>query len=165
MTKSLYTTADTKKVREYLLEEQSGYDALTSLVIPEGQAVLDHNHKTQHVRAVLHRQTNASLGKIENIWTRYLSYWYPGTLDGFLRQAAEYLCNPDDQRWYHPGWIKRVKADFNKLKASQQSSVLSTFGESGKNGAERKSAFNKVILTKQYGFDRIASVIELAKEQ
>ena len=67
----LYTTKDVQKVREKLYEEQEGVDPITGLIIPANQKVLDHCHDSQFVRAVLHRQTNAVLGKIENLETLY----------------------------------------------------------------------------------------------
>ena len=117
MTTNLYTSKDVQKVRDQLTKEQDNLDRLTSLPIPDKQHVLDHNHETQYVRGVLHRQVNAALGKIENIWKRYLSTWYPGDLQMFLRQSAQYLELPDDKRWYHPAWIKKIKTEFNKLNA------------------------------------------------
>ena len=74
--KHLYTTKDVQKVREQLYREQEGIDPITKLPIPDKQKVLDHGHSNHYVRAVLHRQTNAVLGKIENLWTRYLSWWF-----------------------------------------------------------------------------------------
>ena len=71
--KHLYTTKDVAEVRTLLKERQSNIDPITGLDIPSKQHVLDHNHNTQFVRAVLHRQSNAVLGKIENLWSRYLA--------------------------------------------------------------------------------------------
>ena len=94
----LYSSKDVAKVREKLYNEQGGKDALTGLPLDYKQAVTDHNHNTQYVRGVLHRQCNAVLGKIENLWTRYLSYWFEGTLSDFLRKAADYIERKDDHR-------------------------------------------------------------------
>lgn len=161
----LYSPAEVKKVRESLLKEQKGKDALTHLDIPQGQAVLDHNHKTQFVRGVLHRQSNAVLGKIENLWTRYLSYWYSGTLSDFLRKTADYIERKDDHRYLHPGWIKKVQTEFNKLKAKEQDRVLLSLGETeGKNPLERKKKMQKLILTKKFTFDTLMASINNAKE-
>jgi hypothetical protein len=157
----LYTPTDVKKVREQLLIEQDGLCAITGLEIPPKQACLDHSHQTQKVRAVAHRQSNAALGKLENIATRYLSYWYPGKLSDFLRQCAAYLENSNEDRWYHPGWIKRVKADFNKLNETQKKSVLSKLGQpEGNNTKERKELFGKVVLDRGLGFEKISSAIK-----
>lgn len=165
MSKSLFNTADVKKVRESLLEEQDGKDTLTGLEIPNSQAVLDHNHNTMFVRSVLHRQANATLGKLENLWTRYLSWWYPYDLPTFLEQCAAYLRKKDDERYIHPAWLKLVKTDFNKLSTDQQKKVLKSLGQpEGKNLAERKKSFNKALLTKQHNFDTIRNLINQSKE-
>lgn len=154
-TETLYDTKDVKRVREKLFKEQGGVDLITQLPIPEGQAVLDHNHKTQYVRGVLHRQSNAVLGKLENLWTRYLSWWYNGTLSTFLRRAADYLEQPDDKRYVHPGWIKKVNTSFNKLNATEQNKVLRNLKfESGSNPANRKKLFNQAIKSKQFTYDQ-----------
>lgn len=161
MTSELYTTTDVKRIREQLLKEQQGIDLLTGEVIAQGQAVTDHNHKTQYVRGVISRQANAVLGKIENLWTRYLSYWYNGTLPEFLRQCADYLERPEDTRYVHPAWVKRVTIDFCKLNVKGQTAVLHTLGTTqGKNAAERKKLFDKAIKTKQFTYQYIAALIQ-----
>lgn len=161
MTIDLYNPTDVKKVREQLTEEQDNLDVLTGLPIEPKQHCLDHNHDTMKVRAVLARQSNAALGKIENIWTRYLSYWYPHDLPTFLEQSAAYLRRPDDDRFHHPHWIKKINTEFNKLKESQKDSVLEALGSTrGKNGAERKKLFQAVILTKQFTYDTLSFIID-----
>jgi hypothetical protein len=165
MTRTLYNQKDVTEVRGILTTQQNNKDAVTGLDIPVKQQVLDHNHKTQFVRAVLHRQVNAALGKIEGIWTRYLSYWYPYSLSHFLRQVADYLEKPDDTRWIHPGWKKRAKADFNKLTAAQRKDVLTyLIGESKeKNDSERKDKFSK-LLNGMFGYDTIRIALDRVKE-
>lgn len=160
-TKDLYTTSDVKKVREALLLEQNNLDSVTGLEIPQKQAVLDHCHNSQYVRAVLHRQVNASLGKIENLWIRYLKHWYPYDLSTFLRQCADYIEKEPDKRFYHPGWIKKVNASFNKLSAKEQDRVLTALGSvKGSNSTQRKELFKRKLLTKSFSFDTIKSFIE-----
>jgi hypothetical protein len=156
LTKELYTATDTKKVREQILQEQQGKDALTGLDIPKGQAVLDHNHSSQFVRAVLHRQSNVVLGKLENAYTRYLKYWYPDDLSTFLRHCADYLEKGDDIRFIHPAWIKKVQTEFNKLKESDKDILLVELGiGKGSNAKERKDLFRKAILKKQFTFEEL----------
>lgn len=160
-TKELYTTADVKAVREQLLVEQENLDAVTGLEIPPKQAVLDHCHNTQHVRAVLHRQVNAGLGKIENLWIRYLKHWYPYDLPTFLRQCADYIEKEPDKRYYHPGWLKKVNTAFNKLPAKEQDRVLTALGSAkGTNSIQRKELFKRKLLTKSFSFDTIKFLIE-----
>lgn len=162
MSESLYTTNDVKKVREKLLEEQDGKDLATGLEIPKGQAVLDHNHSTQYVRGVLHRQTNAVLGKIENLWTRYLGWWYNGTLPEFLRKLADYLERPDNQHYVHPGWIKRVSIDFGKLGAYAQTCVLKEMSVDAnpKNATERRKLFQKTIVKNKLKYEFVKGLLD-----
>ena len=164
-TKELYTTAEVKAVREQLLAEQQNLDAVTGLEIPPKQAVLDHCHNTQFVRAVLHRQVNAGLGKMENVWTRYLKHWYPYDLSTFLRQCADYIEKKPDTRYYHPGWIKKVNSAFNKLPAKQKEKVLAALNlETGTNDTQRKEKFRQGVLTREFTFDTIATIIKKAQE-
>lgn len=161
----LYTPADVKAVREKLLKEQKGKCKLTGMDIPAGQGVCDHNHATQYVRGILHRQGNAALGKLENIYIRFLKWWYPGTLADFLRQAADYVEQPDDKRYVHPGWIKRVTTDFRACTAAQQSSVLHGMGvPDGKNSKERLAAFSKHIKQKKLSYEEIKEIIKRSKD-
>lgn len=156
----LYTAADVKKVRELILKKQNGYCALTKEIIPAKQAVLDHSHKSNYVRAVLHRQANAALGKIENLYVRYLSYWYNGTLPQFLRECAEYLEQDHAQDYLHPGWLKSIKTKFNKLNSRQKEFVLVYFGYScGKNDKERKDIFAKLVLNRSLDYKTILAKI------
>lgn len=164
MTTELYNVKDVTKVREQLIKEQNNLDAITGLEIEPKQHVLDHSHKTQRVRAVLSRQTNAALGKIEGMWIRYLSYWYPHDLPTFLRQVADYLERKEDNRWYHPGWLKRITVDFNKLSADQKKNVLKEMNSpDGRNNTQRVELFRKLVLTKEYTFPIIQNMINKQK--
>lgn len=157
----LYTTKDVAQARKILLEEQNSIDPITGLVIPEKQAVLDHDHTTQYVRAVLHRQTNSVLGKIENLWVRYLGWWYTGTLPQFLRGCADYLEREQPRRYVHPKFQKRLQTDFNKLPEASKRSVLRLLGSSeGSNAAERKKLFASVLKSKFYTFEKVQELIK-----
>lgn len=160
----LYTTKDVQKVREQLYKDQEGLDPITGLLIPEKQKVLDHDHSNHFVRAVLHRQTNAVLGKIENLWTRYLSYWYTGTLSDFLRGCADYIEKEHPKEYLHPSFIKHLQVQFNKLNEKQKQNVLSYFGEqNGCNGTQRKLYFKKFILKRTHSMNEILEVIQKEK--
>ena len=157
----LYTANDVKKVREKLYKEQGGIDLITGLEIPDKQAVLDHCHDSQYVRAVLHRQTNAVLGKIENLEMRYLSWWFDGTLSDFLRGCADYLDKEHEQKYLHPAFIKKLQIQFNKLNEKQKQDVLRELGEEiGCNGKERKVLFRKCILKKKHTMQEILDIIK-----
>lgn len=63
--------AEVKKVREELLRRQGGVCALSRYPLDPKDAVLDHDHRTGHIRGVLHRGVNSLLGKLENNHGRY----------------------------------------------------------------------------------------------
>ena len=163
--KHLYTTKDVQKVREQLYRDQEGIDPITGLPIPDKQKVLDHDHSNHYVRAVLHRQTNAVLGKIENLWTRYLSWWFTGTLSDFLRGCADYIEKEHPKEYLHPAFIKSLQVQFNKLNEKQKQNVLSNFGlEKCCNGHQRKVIFKKFILKRTHSMTEILDVIKKEKQ-
>jgi hypothetical protein len=162
----LYNTKDVKETREKLYEDQMKVCALTNAKIDPKDAVLDHDHNTQVVRGVLHRQANAALGKIENVWKRYLSTWYHGDIKRFLMDCHEYLQHEQlygKKKYYHPAWIKRVCIDFNKLDEKTKESVLKKMKVEGdfKNSTDRKKAFRKAVLTRKYGYDTIRLLLPM----
>ena len=162
----LYTPKDVARVRELLYNEQGRTDLLTGLPLDKTKWVTDHSHQTQFVRGVLHRQSNVVLGKLENLWTRYLSYWYPGTLQDFLRQCATYLDRKPDTRFLHPAWLKRASTDFNTLSEGSKRAVLRSMNlPEGGNSTERKKAFQKALLTRKWTFTEVQNLIALSKVQ
>lgn len=164
--KHLYTPTDVAKIRKILYEEQGGKDALTGLPLDYKQSVTDHNHKTQYVRGVLHRQCNAVLGKIENLWTRYLSYWYEGTLSEFLRRAADYIEKEDDHRYLHPGWVRKSQTMFNTLTEGDKKAVLEALGKSqGGNSTERKKLFKSALMTRKFTYEQVKQMINNSKQE
>lgn len=168
MTKELFNSKDVAAVRKEMLREQDGKCLLTGQDIPENKAVLDHDHSTQYVRGVLHRQANAALGKIENICKRYLTAdWYDGNLITFLKETIAYLERVEDNRYYHPGWIKKVKTEFRKLNSTQQVRLLRQFEvETGlNNSTTRLKAFSKLVLTRKYGYVTMLTAITTVKGQ
>ena len=161
----LYTTKDVQKVREKLYKEQEGIDPITKLPIPDKQKVLDHDHSNHYVRAVLHRQTNAVLGKIENLWVRYLAWWFTGTLSDFLRGCADYIEKEHPKEYLHPAFIKSLQVQFNKLNEKQKQNVLFKFNEhNGCNTKERRLIFKKFILKRTHSMNEILEVIQKEKE-
>lgn len=165
MTTSLYNTKDIADVRQALTIEQNNLDKLTGLTIATKQHCLDHCHKTMRVRGVLDRQSNAALGKLENVFTRHLGYWYPYDLQTFLRASADYLDLEEDKRWYHSAWQKKIVTLFNKLPTKQQDTVLQYFHQpKGSNSVERKEYFKKIVADKSIGFDIIRNAILQVKE-
>lgn len=166
MTIDLYNSKDKQVVRELLTKEQNNLCAITGLPIEPKQHILEHAHDDQMlIRGVTSRQANSALGVIERAWTRYLKWWYNGTLSDFLRQCANYLEKPHDTRWRHDMWIKKVNTAFNKLNESTKDKVLNALGcDKCKNATERKKAFQSAILTKQFSYDTLCDFINNAKE-
>jgi hypothetical protein len=163
--KELYTPAEVKVVREQLLLEQNGKDKLTGLQLNPKDSVTDHNHKTHFVRGILHRQSNAVLGKIENMWTRYLKYWYNGTLSDFLRKAADYLELPDDKRFVHPGWLKAMVTKFRALTEKEKADVLSGMGKTDKkNSALRIQEFKTALNSRQFTLTQMEHLFQKVKD-
>lgn len=153
MSKTLYNTKDVAAVRIDLLKQQNGLDALTRLPLDPKDGVLDHDHDKDTVRGVIHRQANAALGKIENLYKRYLSYWYPGTFREFLERAVDYIEMDGghvDPTTYHPSWIRRAQRNFLKKPAAIQNEVLIDMGiqkgELPRNAEGRKKAFRSILL-------------------
>lgn len=164
-TEDLYTAKDVERVRKFLTEEQNNCCAITSIELAPKQHCLDHAHdENQFVRGVAHRQANSALGKLEGVYTRYLSYWYPGKLSDFLRQCAAYLEQPHDERFRHNGWIKKAKTMFNALNEKQKDQVLKELGyDTGSNGKQRKEIFAKLVLDRSLGYDTIRKTIKEAQ--
>ena len=171
----LYTTADVKQVREQLYKEQQGRCAMTKQAVLLKDCHLDHRHDSkQYVRATLYKQSNMALGKIENLWTRYLAYWYKGDLKQFLRQTADYLEATESQppRWRHTGWQNKLKTLYNSLKEQDKEKVLCLLNERSKalyepssNGKERKEKFSRLVLDRSLGFDVILRCINEVKNK
>ena len=89
MPRTRLTAAQVKLFRETLLKKQGGKCALCGEKIQPGEAVLDHDHKTGHCRAVLHRGCNAMLGHIENNAPRH-KLSSAARLSSFCRNLVKY---------------------------------------------------------------------------
>ncbi len=118
-------TKDIKKVREDLLMSQSNKCAICGNIVED--PVLDHDHKTGLIRAVLHRQCNAFLGRIENNAIRHGIK----DLDSFLTNCSNYLIthSTDQTGLFHPTYKtteekkerakKRAKKAYQKRKLNK----------------------------------------------
>lgn len=165
----LYTPADVAKVRTLLYKEQDGLCGLAQIPVLLKDCHLDHRHNDEQlVRGTLYKQSNMVLGKLESLWIRYLSYWYPHDLPTFLRMAADYLertTNKPDKRYRHPGWMKRLQVMFNKLTTKQRDTVLAQLGynERCTNDTQRKKVFAALLKDKNLGYTKILTAIDLTK--
>ena len=83
------------------LLEQKGRCALCRQPIANGEAVYDHDHKTGHCRAVLHRGCNAQLGHIENNMPRN-KLTNIAKLTAFLSSIPEYISRDWTDQPLHP---------------------------------------------------------------
>lgn len=167
MTIQLYNQKDINTVREQILNDQNECCLITDVLLQSKDAVLDHDHETMFVRGVIHRQANAALGKIENIYKRYLAHWYNGDLTDFLADAIEYIDGTRfNQTYYHPHWIKKCKTEFNKLNEREKSLVLKRMGieTTLNNSKERKLAFGKALMTKKYKYKTVMNWIKHENE-
>lgn len=158
--RDLYSAKDIAEVRALLSKEQNGLSKLTGLPLVE--PCVDHLHDIeQFVRAVINSKENVALGAIENLYVRYIKYWYSGTYPEFLRQVADYLEAPVDRRFRHPGWLNKAKVEFNKLSEGKKDKVLVDLGKStGTNGAERKKLFAQAVLNKELGYNAVFDAIK-----
>jgi hypothetical protein len=80
-------TKEVAECRTNMLQTQHSRCALCQLPCSAEQAVLDHDHSTGAIRAVLHRSCNALLGRLENNYRRFGIQ----NLAAFCNGAAPYL--------------------------------------------------------------------------
>lgn len=113
-------TSEINGLRELLLEEQMDICPLCSLIITKDKAVLDHNHKTGHIRAVLHRGCNTMLGQIENNLKRN---GISNPLE-FLIGCSHWIQNEPDTGLIHPTHLtpeeKQIRVKTRAKKAYQK---------------------------------------------
>ena len=72
-------------------------------------AVVDHCHDTGLIRGVLHRQSNAWAGKIENSWKRFGQNNSKVSLPDALRALADYLENARTDVMHPVGLTQKCK--------------------------------------------------------
>lgn len=156
---SLYTASDIKRVKDELVKQQKGIDPILKEPFKEVVAT-DHDHTSQHIRSALNRNTNAFEGLVTNAYKRCLQWLTDKPLPEILRNLADYLEKDYSHNPYHPKWMKRVAIDFNKLKEGDKDKVLVELGsDAGSNGAERKKLFQKLVLNRDLGYEKIRDTI------
>lgn len=156
----LYNTKEVAETRKKLYEEQGGIDKLTGIPLEYKDSVTDHDHKTQYVRGIIHRQVNAVVGKVENMYIRYIKWWCSIPLPELLRKIADYLELPQDKRYVHPSWLKACQSKFNALDEKSKAAVLKDMAlHDGKNGKERKEIFRKGLLSRRYTLTQIENIL------
>lgn len=167
MKRILTKQSEIKPIKEAMYKDQKGIDPIVKKAMDLKGSVLDHDHNTQRVRKVLHRQVNAALGKIENAYKRYVKPFFPDvTLEQFLEGVIEYVDPKNQTDYFHPKWVDKAIAKFNYLKESEKDALLKSWGIDGykKNSTSRKEEFRKVLMTAVYDYDYILEVIKKFKE-
>ena len=114
-------------------------------------AVVDHCHSTGLVRGVLHRQSNAWAGKIENSWKRFGQNNSDLTLPEALRALATYL---EEARTdvLHPVGLRQKCNRFGRLPKDEQVETLIKFKcdpdeiNSCKNSKARTQCFRTALI-------------------
>tara|TARA_E500000318_G_C3483881_1_gene181542 strand:- start:86 stop:535 length:450 start_codon:yes stop_codon:yes gene_type:complete len=89
--------------------------------------VVDHCHCTGEIRGVLHRQSNAFLGKVENAWKRYACRSANVSLPEALRRMADYIefsCTG----LLHPVGANQLQKKFERKKTEDQLNILLDLG-------------------------------------
>lgn len=111
--------------------------------------VVDHDHKTGRIRAVLSNESNAMLGKIENFYkTRGANAVYE--LPAVLRRMADYL--EQEQGPMHPVGTRQVTKRFGRMKKEEQIAILKKHGAGGlaiiscKNSKDRTKLYRSLIV-------------------
>ena len=82
---------DIRLLREQYYLEQNGLCAICHELVQPEEAVLDHDHKTGYLRAVLHRGCNAYIGHMENNLAR--NRITPSRLDMILANFKNYVAS------------------------------------------------------------------------
>ena len=85
--------------------------------------VVDHCHSSGFVRGILHRQSNAFIGKIENAWNRYGKNNSKISLPNVLRRIAHYL-EQDTTDIMHAVGMKDKVSRFSRMKKGDQVNFL-----------------------------------------
>lgn len=164
----LYTPTDVAKVRKTLFNAQAGFDPILQQPIDIKGAVVDHDHTSQRVRGVLHRQTNSFEGKVQNAYDRCLKWMSDRTLSDILRSLADYYEDTDriaHTMPIHPGFLKRLSTDFNGLNEQGKKEVLHLLQQpQGNNATERRKLFRKALMTRKFTYDQVKAMIEERKK-
>lgn len=91
------------------------------------------------VRGVLHRQSNAWLGKIENGWRRYCQRSSAVSLPEALRNAADYL-EQKQMQVLHPVGATQLLSKFRAKNKSKKIEILVDLGFEYENIADLTAA-------------------------
>lgn len=109
---------DIAATRQQKLVAQGNRCALCCDII-DGDAVLDHDHKTGRLRSVLHRGCNAMLGKIENNMLR--NRISNSRLEAFTKNLVKYL-EQEYEDIVHPTYLTKEERAMKAYKKRKKKS-------------------------------------------
>lgn len=116
----LKTGREYKQSRIDRLATQGGKCGLCNQPVKDDEATYDHDHKTGHCRAILHRGCNAMLGHIENNMPRH-KLQNVARLAAFCRAVPSYIFNDWTDQPLHPTHRtedeKRIRRNLKARKA------------------------------------------------
>ena len=127
----------TKQIRDKILELQKNTCPVCSRTIQPHEAVLDHDHKTGQVRAVLHRNCNQLESKIRGLFRRLGPQIDPSeSLAGLMT-----LWHGSQYKFLHPDHLTTFKREARTLR--KRLSQLKTEAARGRYKEELKSLREK----------------------
>ena len=104
-------------IRKRLLKAQNNICPLCGCTIRPDQAVLDHDHETGRVRAVLHRQCNQVEGRVLS-WTSRTGQ--STTAYQFLKRMLSYWEQDYEQNPLHPTYKSDIEQEITRLKRKER---------------------------------------------
>ena len=131
-------------LREKLLSQNNGKCVICKERIAQGEAALDHCHKTGHIRNTVHRDCNILLGKIENYIGRYgKRLRNTEVLDVALSHIVEYMTQDYTENPFHPthrteedkqvrSWRQRMKKAKRKETKDKYKKLIQEFDDARK---------------------------------
>jgi hypothetical protein len=126
-------------LRGELLKKNKDKCPICKEKIVQGEAALDHCHKTGHIRNTVHRDCNILLGKIENYIGRYgKRLRNTEVLDVALSHIVEYMTQDYTENPFHPthrteedkqvsNWRQRMKKAKRKETKDKYKKLIQEF--------------------------------------
>ena len=116
--------------------------------------VVDHCHASGEIRGVLHRQSNAFLGKVENAWKRYACRSADVSLPEALRRMADWI-EFSRTGLLHPVGATQLQKRFKQKKNEEQLKILLDLGVDvvsmdASNSDKRSKLYRKQITKNKY---------------
>lgn len=147
--KRLKNAKEAATYRNELLKKQKGVDPIIGIKITK--PVLDHYHgDNQHCREVLQNEVNGWEGRVVNSFKRCLGHLTDMPVHEVLRNLADYIERnhniPEEEQVIHHTALTVDVKKFKGLPASQQCSILESFGvEPESNNKKRSNQARKLI--------------------